>query len=272
MYNINILVKMDLLDELQSHKYNCAVCNKQYTRKSSLDKHKILCDFKMKTKREHQIETEELGDIPTHYQLVKIVQELTLKLTKMEEKMEIMQKWVDKKKKKLNVVIWLNTTITPTIGFLEWVNTSLIVNQEHFENLMDNTIFHTVQQIFEDNLSEKTDFVYPISCFSQKQGVFYICEKTEEGSAEWRQMVLEDMILMLKTIQNRMIKELSKWKTQNQHKFDDNDKISIQFNKAVIKLMNISFTQDNNLSRIKNNLYNYLKTDLKTVVEFDFEF
>jgi hypothetical protein len=69
-----------------------------------------------------------------------------------------------------------------------------------------------------------------------------------------------------------MIRELTKWKSDNHHKFDDNDKISILFNKAVIKLMNISFTQDNNLSRIKNNLYNYLKTDLKSVVEFDFEF
>ena len=36
--------------------------------------------------------------------------------------------------------------------------------------------------------------------------------------------------------------------------------------------MNISFSQDSNLSRIKNGLYNYLKTDLKSVVEFDFEF
>jgi hypothetical protein len=33
-----------------------------------------------------------------------------------------------------------------------------------------------------------------------------------------------------------------------------------------------TFTQDNNMSRIKNGLYNYLKTDLKSVVEFDFEF
>ena len=97
----------------------CNVCNKEYTRKSSLDKHKILCDFKMKTKREHQIEIEELADIPNHYQLVKIVQELTLKMIKMEEQMEEMKFWVDKKKRKVNVVVWLNTNVVPTIGFLE---------------------------------------------------------------------------------------------------------------------------------------------------------
>ncbi len=263
---------MDLLEDNSSNKFSCNVCNKHYTKKSSLDKHMILCEFKMKSKREHQIELEEIGDIPTHFQLVKIVQELTLKLIKMEEKMDKMQKWVDKKKRKLNVLSWLNTHITPTIGFLEWVHTFLLVKSEHFENLIENTIFHTIQQIFEDNLSEKTDFIYPIRCFSEKSGVFYICDKKEDGTAEWRQLVLADMILILKIIQNGMIRELTKWKADNHHKFDENDKISILFNKAVIKLMNISFTQDNNLSRIKNGLYNYLKTDLKSVVEFEFEF
>lgn len=255
-----------------SSKYCCVVCNKNYTKKSSLDKHNILCDFKLKTKRELQIETEELNDIPNHLQLVKIVQELTLKMIKMEEKMGEMQKWVDKKKKKLNVITWLNSSVVPTIGFLEWVKSTLVVKQEHFENLMENSLFHTVQQVFEHNLCEKSDFIYPIRAFSQKQGIFYICEKKEDGSPEWKQLVLTDMVIILKTIQTRMIKELAKWKAENQSKFDDNDKISELFNKAVIKLMNISFTQDATMSRIKNGLYNYLKMDLKTMIECEFEF
>ena len=45
----------------------------------------------------------------------------------------------------------------------------------------------------------------------------------------------------LKSKRTKSIKELTKWKADNQHKFDDNDKISILFNKAGIKLMNISF-------------------------------
>ena len=74
-------------DKISGTKYCCQVCKKTYTRKTSLDKHKILCDFKTKTKLEHQVEEEELGDVPTHEQLVKIVQELTFKYVKLEEKM-----------------------------------------------------------------------------------------------------------------------------------------------------------------------------------------
>ena len=69
-----------------------------------------------------------------------------------------------------------------------------------------------------------------------------------------------------------MIREVSKWKTENQYKFDENDKISELFNKTVIKLMNISFTQDATLSRIKNSLFNYLKMDLNKIVDYEFEF
>lgn len=262
---------MTSYSEITKNKLCCAVCNKQYIKKSSLDKHKILCDFNMKTSRERQIELEESGDIPSHYQLVKIVQELSLKIVKMEESMEEMKKWVDKKKQKLNIVTWLNTNINPTIGFLEWAHTQIIVKPEHFINLMENSIFYTIQQIFQDILCEKSDFIYPISCFTQKVGVFYVCDKKEDGSAQWRQLVLTDIVLILKKVQKGLTQELTKWKEQNQHKFDDDNKLSVIFNKAVIKLMDISFSQDNNMSRIKNSLYDYLKKDLKSV-EFEFEF
>jgi hypothetical protein len=262
---------MQYCELINNTKYECNTCNKQYTRKSSLEKHKILCDFKLKTKREHQVDYEELGDIPNHFQLVKIVQELTLKLINMEEKMEQMQKWVEKKKKKLNVIAWLNSNIIPTVGYLEWVNTLLTIQLHHFENLMENSLFHTIQNVFEDNLNNN-DFIYPIKCFSQKSSVFYICEKKEDGSPEWRQMEVKEFIHLLKIIQKNMLKVLTKWKEENKNKFDENDKISELFNKAVIKLMNMSFSQDATLSRIRNNLYNYLKIDLKTMIEYDFEF
>jgi len=257
--------------EKKGNKFSCLGCNKQYTRKGSLDNHKILCEFKMKTKREKQIDEEEFGDIPNHYELVKIVQSLTIKLIKTEEKLLEMEKWVEKKKKKINVITWLNTNIIPIVGFKEWVVTMILVKPQHFENLLEDSLFNTIQKVFESNLTEN-NVIYPIKCFSQKQGIFYICEKHEEDKVEWKQLTLQDMILILKTIQNQLIKELTNWKKKNQAKFDDNSKISDIFNKAVIKLMSMTFTQDTNLTRIKNGLYDYLKTDLKLHMDYEFEF
>ncbi len=258
-----------MFEQQNDIKYCCNNCNKNYAKKSSLEKHKILCDFKSKTKYELQIETEEAADIPNHLQLVKIVQELSLKIIKMEEKMEEMQKWVDKKKKKINVLSWLNsdTNIENNkiiIKFNNWLNYDLIVDQSDFENLMENTLFYTIQKIFEKCIKASI----PIKCFTQKQSVFYMYD----NDGLWRQMKFEDFVILLKHIQNKIMRELAKWKTENQDKFDENDKISELFNKAIIKLMNMSFTQDNSFSKIRNGLYNYLKTDLKSIIDFDFEF
>lgn len=259
-------------DIVTSAKYHCFICKKQYTKKLSLDNHKLLCEFKMKTKRELQIEEEELGDLPNYVQLVKIVQGLSIELIKMEEQMNEMKKWVDKKKKKLNVVSWLNTNVVPTNGYKEWVTTLLNVLPEHFEHLMENTLFQNIQQVFEYNLQKKTDFEYPLKCFSEKHGTLYICEKNEDGTPYWKQMEFPDTVLLYKTYYNRMMKELTKWKIDNQHKFDENPKMCDLFNKAVIKLMNLSFTQDATFARIKTGLYNYLKMDLKSSIEYEFEF
>ena len=250
--------------ELKSNKYVCDICNKQYTKKTSFDKHKLVCEFKIKSKRELEIEVEESSDIPTYNQLVQIVQEMSLKIIKMEEKIEKMQKYITIKNRKTNILLWLNKNLIANIGFLEWVHSYLFVKAEHFENLMknDNTIYNILQYILQDNLSEQKDFIYPLVCLSQKNGVFYICDKKENGDMEWQQMTLNDMVLILKLVQNKMIREITIWKEENNKKFDDDAKLAISFNKAVIKLMDINLSQESIINKIKNGLYNCLKKDL----------
>ena len=252
-------------------KYCCLLCKKTYTRKTSLDKHKILCDFKTKTKMEHQVDEEEIGDVPSHEQLVKIVQELTFKYIKLEEKMEHLQKWVNQKKQKIKVIDWLNEHIIGTIGFKEWITTVEVLPEDAL-SLFENNIFQTFQLIIENNLKENSEFIYPIKCFSQKTNIFYVCEKTVDNKCIWEQATTDTVLLLLKKIQSKIIAELTKWKLANKTQIDANDKLSDQFNKAVIKLMSVNFTtHDVNASRIRNSLYTFLKTDLKNLIEYEFE-
>lgn len=259
----------EIKDSCVSNYYFCNNCNKKYIKKSSLNKHKILCDFKFKSNREQNIDLEEALDIPSYNDLVKIVQDLSLKVDKMEKQLDDMKKINARHTKKINVLLYLNNNITPNIGFIEWVHTKLIVAPEHFDTLMENNLFNTIQQVFEYNLVEKNNYIYPITCFNQKTGIFYIYDVQEDSPSEWRQMILTDILLILKTFQNKMINCVIKWKDDNKDRFNNEDKVAIIFNKALGKLMNISFTQDNMLSRIKNGLYNYLKKDIKT---FDIDF
>ena len=250
--------------------YCCDLCKKSYTRKASLDKHKLLCDFKSKSKLEHKVEEEELGDTPTYEQLVKIVQELAFKYVKMEEKMEQMQQWVNQKKQKIKVIDWLNENVVATIGFKEWT-TTIAVAPHIALSLIDYNAFQIFQNVLEYNLSKGTDFINPIKCFSNKTNVFYICEKTPDGKGIWTQMETEELLLVLKKVQSKLLSELSKWKLENKEKMETDDKLAEQFNKALIKLLNITIAaHDINVSRIRNNLYTHLKTDIRSLIEYEF--
>ena len=252
--------------------YSCSLCRKEYTRKGSLDKHKVLCEIKSKSKLELQVAVEEACDKPTYDELVQIVQELSIKYVKMEEKQNEMQQYIDRKKKKMDVVAWLNINVTPTVGFLEWISMNVTVVPQHFLELLkpEITIFECLQEVFEYNLF-KDHFVCPLKCFAQKNGIFYIYEPntdtdTDINASLWKEMELKDFVLLLKNVQKKLIGELSEWRKDNQKLFYDNDRVADQFNKAVIKLMNISFGQDANMSRIKNGLFHYLKEDLDNLV------
>jgi len=258
--------------------YTCVICEKHYSRKSSYDKHKILCDFLIKSKEEKKILNEEADDLPTYMQLVSIVQELSLKYTRLETQLTDMQKWVDKKKKKINVISWLTDTIHPTKTFLQWTS-SLKVEEHHFEFLLENTIIQAMQLILEENVTNNTSQpeILPIKCFSQKSNLFYIYDTPKPLSEPpeeciWRVMAFEDFIKILKPIQNKLLTILLDWKTAKKEEIEADDKLSILYSKTIIKLMNITFTQDGTSSKIRSQLYNYLKVDLKNLIEYEFEF
>jgi hypothetical protein len=243
-------------------KYKCIICKKEYTRKASIDKHRILCDFKSRSKAELIIEEEDSRDKPTFDQLVKIVQEMAIKQAKSDEKIAEMQQYIARKKQKLDVITHLNQNVNASIGFLEWITSTINVSAAHFVHLMENTVFQTFQLILEQNLTNPDPkFVYPIKCFKDKANIFYICEKGDENESIWRPAETTEITQLLKKIQVLLLAELSKWKQANKQNIADSDRLSDQFNKAVIKLMNVSFAADGlvNVNKIKAGLYTHLR-------------
>ena len=179
----------------------CEYCSKTYTRKTSHIKHTILCEVFHKSKREKICEKEESSDIPTTEKLYEIIQELALKYKIMETKMENMQKWVDKKKKKLNVLQWLNTNVKPQQTYTEWIQ-SITATEEHVEILIEQNITQTVDALFNKKLQTSLDEnrspsiqLAPIHCFIQKVNIFYIYD---DNTSEWRQMNSDELVSLSK--------------------------------------------------------------------------
>ena len=68
-------------------KWACNHCTKEYTKKTSLERHQLMCEFLHKSSREKQVELEETGSLPSYTELVYIVQELARKNSQIEKKL-----------------------------------------------------------------------------------------------------------------------------------------------------------------------------------------
>jgi len=270
--------------------YTCSHCSKKYVRKSDCAKHAAACNILCKNQRETAILSEECENLYTIKQLSVLYQELTFKYVKMEEKLVCMQKWVEKQKKKINIISWLNENNIPTNSFkILKENISSQISQQHIEYLIQTNLITTIQNIFENN--EILCGSSPIFCLEQKHNIFYIFkekekdkekdkekekEKENENSTvipvnSWDIMTKDDLICILNYIHSKLLREIIVWKKNHEYAIANEDKMSILYNKTMIKLMEIDLTNDNILCKIKTSLFTYLKKDLKNMIEYEFE-
>lgn len=242
--------------------HRCNVCQKSFLRKSSLDKHKILCDFNHKSARELKVQAQEAGDIPTHLQLVQIVQELSTKLQSMEEKIVHMHKWIERRKQKINVLQWLNSQYcSPTTNWETWIS-QMKCTCDDIEYLFENSAQDTIELMISKHVTEES----PVKAFEQKNGILYIVD----NAFMWKVMDSSDLLKLTKHIQSQMFQQLDAWRVL-QLDLIDNKELFLKFNKAIIKAAGISQSADGIMHKVKNKMHALLKTDLQLMVQLDFE-
>jgi hypothetical protein len=258
---------------LNSSGISCIHCGKCYKTRIRLDKHSILCQINSAAKLRYKytgIDEDEDLVLPSQKEMYKILLDLTLKCNKMEEKLEVMSKWVDKKKKKINVVEWLNSNVHPDITFDLLVD-SIKVSTAEIDFFITNKHFlDCLNEIFNKYFYNKS--CSPLFAFTQKVNHIYVYEKNAEGVISWNELTRDKCIYFLNIIHYKFIRAMYDWKKLNQDKINTCDRFIVKYGEANIKLMDVNFKNENTLGRIRASLYNNIKTDLKALIEYEFEF
>jgi 23S rRNA pseudoU1915 N3-methylase RlmH len=256
----------------------CEYCGKEYKRRINHDKHVILCEIIYKArKKDKRIdrETEEINEeIPTQKQMYKILQELALKYNKLEEKIELMSKWVDKKKKKINVLDWLNTSsgLKPELIFDNLAD-SISILESDINLLFNGNFYDMLNEIFVRNIYDKNESEVSLFAFIQKTNTIYIYSKQNTVSeTSWIELSRENLIYFLNKVHYKIVKVLIEWNKKNRENPNFSEKMEEMYNKSNIKLMGIDFKHEPVLSKIKFNIYNKMKKDMKALIEYEFEF
>ena len=265
-----------------THNYSCYCCGKTYKKRETLDRHTVLCEIIDKAKKKKPaiilIENDEI--IPSQKQMYNILVELTLKYRILEEKMEAAQKWIDKTKKKINVIEWLNKNINPTITFIELSENYINVSEENIEFLFKHTFIDTFFEVLIKNLEilKINDENSPIKSFTQKSNKIYVFTNNTNTNTNtntnnlFEELTREKLVKFGKQIHFKIVKSLTEWKNKRGDSVDECEKTSQMYNNALMKLMTVDFKQETFVGKIRSGIYNNFKIDMKTIVEYEFDF
>jgi uncharacterized protein YeeX (DUF496 family) len=248
----------------------CVHCGKTYKKRENLNKHVDLCELLHKSKKVGPLIIEDDEPLPSQRKMYHMLLELGQKYNKLEEKMEEMNKWVAKKKKKINVLEWLNTNVTPNITF-DSIMDKIIVLEEDVSYLLHNSFYDTMNEVFSRNIYNFNETENPIFAFVQKQYVFYIYDIVDDKKV-WIELTKERFVKFLNKVHMKIFKAFCDWKQTKKDEIRTNDAFSIMCDKTSIKILNVEFKQEPCLAKARTAMYTRMKTDMKALVEYDFEF
>ena len=116
--------------------YICSSCSRSYKRKSSLDKHHVLCAFNHTRKRDGGVMCEmdsddkEFENSLSIKDLYSVIVDLSLKYDKLQADYDVLSKWVKQKKRKINIIDWLNEKCKAECVWDKWLD-EVIITDKH---------------------------------------------------------------------------------------------------------------------------------------------
>ena len=269
--------KTDVPNKIKQSCLCCIYCGKSYKTRLNLDKHLILCETIHRSKNikgnsnQHVDEIEE-KELPSQRQMYNIILQLTLKCNKLEEKIEQMSKWVEKKKKKINILEWLNTNINPEFIFDELIN-KISLTDNDIDTLLNQGFNEAFYQVVTRNIFDKKEQIkFPLFCLDQKTNYIYVYNKQNPFTdSSWSELERDKLIYFMNKIHMMITKGLTDWKKKLEKEKRFNEGQADLYNKTLIKVMDTDFKKESTLNKIKNVIYEALKTDMKGLIEYEFE-
>ena len=250
------------MDQVQ---YECGYCSRKYKKKTLYDKHVLMCEVLCKSSVERKAENEKIDETPTPSQMYDIIKTLLIKQDQLEKKIEKMSVWVNSSKKKLSVVEWLNEHKPMSQPFKTWIANSLLITKEDMELVFNYNFAEGMRFIIQRHFPEGNEDI-PIKAFEQRDNTFYVFN--ENG---WDIMKPEEFEFLFGALCKGLINQLKLWQDENRHRICSSGFTEI-YSANVKKITGGDLTREQQLVKVKRALYTCIKINVKTIIQYDFEF
>jgi hypothetical protein len=226
----------------------CVICGKSYKTRTRLEKHLLLCELLKRSKNSSAIEEDET-DIPSQRKMYSILLELGYKYNKMEQKVEQLNKLLIKQKSKINVIDWLTNNIIPNVS-IQHFHEHVFIIETDVEFLFNNSFYATLNGIF----MRITENNWPLCGFIQKNNVLYSYDDNR-----WQELNEDILYKFLNKIQMKISIKMLEWKKINNQNIKSNDTLATNYDKALVKLMEVDFSKETVINKIKNMIFLLVK-------------
>jgi hypothetical protein len=226
-----------------------------------------ICSVLLK-KPEYDI-TESEDQTPSIDKIYRLVQELSLKVIKLEkENVKLKQNVL--KKQKLNILEYLNNQIIenqPNLLFNEWINKVVLSHVKNsLECVFKEDLIMGIVDTWEHAIKDIT-IVIPIKTYINRPNVFYIYTE-DDGNRLWKQLHIEDMNRQLLKICQQFVVEFKKgWYEPNEEKIDIDEKwtnMYVDYYKRILGGSKI--TTEVICQRVRSRIYTLMKKDFENIV------
>jgi len=251
--------------------FTCISCQRSYQRKTYFDRHVIACEFLSKSKREKTIESEELEDTPSVRELYAIILELATKCNQLEGKLNAVSKWTNITKQKLNIVNWLNTNHNndEIEDYATWFG-NVKITETHLNHLFETDYVGGIVAALKEYLpiKKQNDNIdtRPLRAFTSKDNVFYLYNKSDK---QWKMVDLECFNKLMYLFDNIFMGEFVKWQNTNKHRISIEDNFQDIYSRNLKNIMGGKNTREQLYSRIKKELYLYIRDEPPSILEYE---
>lgn len=247
----------------------CHYCNRSFSRKTILSYHSPLCKQIHTIKREKVNEFDAYEPLMSDKQRDNMIRHLFFQVTKMNDKMQHMQKEITslKNRQRMNILSLLNSAESkPVKTFQQWIK-SLVITQRHLEVVFQTSLRDGIMRVMQDNLETAKNLrtFLPVKAYTQKAGTLYVYATQDDDSAKW---VMLDTHLFRKSTGSlgaRFFELFLQWQTDNAEYLQSSDAAQDQDMCFTQKIMDESYKMGTSLVKMMEGLHTTIHTSFQTM-------
>lgn len=235
--------------------HTCEKCYRTFVRKHNYNKHKEICVFAINNEKDITSDIENSRDLPSYKELYNFVLNLSIKINKLEKENDCLKNIVTNKLLKIKPVDWLNENVKPFVNFNDWYKDFDV--SDHLDVIFETDLINGICVLIENYY--KNIKCPPLFSFDNKNKQLFVYNELT-----WKQLSQNEFDVFIDNISNKFIVAWSKYLIQNQYLITDTQYID-RFNTFQTKVYGASNNNDNRNSKIKQNLYNKIKSNVSNV-------